>query len=355
MTSQALGYNRTVTDGFATPDGTVRLAARFPAFRDCGFYRKVDLLEVSSLGLGTYLGNADDQTDTAYRDAAIAAVRGGMNFLDTAINYRHQRSERSIGAALSDLFRSGQARRDEVVVATKAGFLTPGAVPAFLKDGDVVGNMHSMQAEFLADQIERSRANLGLGTIDIFYLHNPETQLSFISREEFDNRIRLAFLKLEQMVAEGKIRYYGTATWDGYRKPAGARDALNLARLLEIAAEAGGRSHHFRFIQLPFNLAMPEAFTNGVLELAAKSGITVVASATLLQARLSRDLPQALAEKLPGLSTDAQRAIQFTRSTPGIAAALVGMSRAAHVAENLAVAGVAPLATETYHDLYQRA
>lgn len=344
-----------MTDGFATPDGTARLAARFPAFRECAFYRKADLLQISSLGLGTYLGSADDRTDTSYRDAAIAAVRGGINFLDTAINYRHQRSERSIGAALSELFRSGQARRDEVVVATKAGFLTPGAVPAFLNDGDVVGNMHSMQSDFLADQIERSRTNLGLGTIDIFYLHNPETQLGFISREEFDNRIRLAFLKLEQMVAEGKIRYYGTATWDGFRKPAGARDALNLARLLEIAAEAGGSSHRFRFIQLPFNLAMPEAFTNGVLELAARSGITVVASATLLQARLSRDLPQALAEKLPGLSTDAQRAIQVTRSTPGIAAALVGMSYAAHVAENLAVAGVPPLEAEAYHDLYQRA
>lgn len=344
-----------MTDGFATPDGTARLATRFPTFRDCGFYRKIGLLEVSSLGLGTYLGNADDRTDTSYRDAAIAAVRGGINFLDTAINYRHQRSERSIGAALSELFRSGQARRDEVVVATKAGFLTPGAVPAFLKEGDVVGNMHSIEADFLADQIERSQANLGLETIDVFYLHNPETQLNFVSQGEFDSRIRLAFLKLEQIVAEGRIRQYGTATWDGYRRPAGARDALDLARLLEIAAEAGGRSHHFRFIQLPFNLAMPEAFTNGVLELAAQSGITVVASATLLQARLSRDLPEALSEKLPGLATDAQRAIQFTRSTPGITAALVGMSSAAHVAENLAVAGVPPLATEACQDLYQRA
>ena len=344
-----------MTEGFATPEGTARLAARFPTFRECGFYRKIDLLEVSSLGLGTYLGDADDRTDASYREAAITAVRGGINFLDAAINYRHQRSERSIGAALAELFRPGKASRDEVVVATKAGFLTPGAVPAFLKDGDVVGNMHSMNPDFLADQIERSRANLELGTIDIFYLHNPETQLGFISRQEFDNRIRLAFLKLEQMVADGKIRYYGTATWDGYRKPAGARDALDLARLLEIAAEAGGNSHRFRFIQLPFNLAMPEAFTNGVLELAEESGITVVASATLLQARLSRDLPQALAEKLPGLSTDAQRAIQFTRSTPGIVTALVGMSNAAHVAENLAVAAVSPLATEAYRDLYQRA
>jgi aryl-alcohol dehydrogenase-like predicted oxidoreductase len=353
--SQALGYNRTVTDGFATPEGTARLTARFPAYRDCGFYRKVEWLEISSLGVGTYLGDADDRTDTFYRAAAIATVHSGINFLDTAINYRHQRSERSIGAALSELFRSGQASRDEVVVATKAGFLTPGAVPAFLKDGDVVGNMHSIDADFLADQLDRSRANLGLGTIDIFYLHNPETQLGFISREEFDQRIRLAFLKLEQMVADGKIRYYGTATWGGYRIHAGARDALNLARFLELAAEAGGRAHHFRFIQLPFNLAMPEAFTNGVLELAVKSGITVVASAALLQGRLSRDLPQALAEKLPGLTTDAQRAIQFTRSTPGIAAALVGMSNTAHIAENLAVAGVPPLAPEAYHDLYARA
>jgi aryl-alcohol dehydrogenase-like predicted oxidoreductase len=344
-----------VTDGFATPEGTARLAARFPASRDFGFYRNVERLEISSLGVGTYLGNADDRTDMAYRDAAIAAVHGGINFLDTAINYRHQRSERSIGAALSELFRSGQARRDEVVVATKAGFLTPGAIPTFLKDGDVVGNMHSMNPDFLADQIDRSRTNLGLGTIDIFYLHNPETQLGFVSREEFDHRIRLAFLKLEQMVADGMIRYYGTATWEGYRKPAGARDALNLTRFLELAAEAGGGAHHFRFIQLPFNLAMPEAFSNGTLELAVKSGITVVASATLLQGRLSRDLPQALAEKLPGLTTDAQRAIQFTRSTPGITAALVGMSNAAHVAENLAAAAVPSLGTEAYHDLYQRA
>ena len=342
-------------DGFATAEGTARLAARFPAYRDCGFYRKVELLELSSLGVGTYLGDTDDQTDAAYREAAIAAVHSGINFLDTAINYRRQRSERSIGAALAELLRSAWARRDEVVVATKAGFLTPGAVPSFLKDGDVVGNMHSMQVDFLADQIDRSRANLGLGTIDVFYLHNPETQLGFISREEFDNRIRLAFLKLEQMAADGKIRYFGTATWDGYRKPAGARDALNLARLLELAAEAGGGGHHFRFIQLPFNLAMPEAFTNGTLELAAKSGITVVASATLLQGRLSRDLPHSLAEKLLGLSTDAQRAIQFTRSTPGIATALVGMSNTAHVEENLAIAAVPPLATEAYHDLYQRA
>jgi aryl-alcohol dehydrogenase-like predicted oxidoreductase len=343
-----------VTSGFSTPDGTARLSARFDVARDRGFYRQFDGLQVSSLGLGTYLGNADDKTDALYSDAVVAAVDGGINFLDTAINYRHQRSERAIGRALTQLFSRANARRDELIVATKAGFLTPDAVPDFLQPGDVAGNMHCMQPDFLADQIERSRANLGLETIDIFYLHNPETQLGFIDLSTFEGRMRLAFAKLEQMVKERKIRYYGTATWDGYRKPA-EQPPLDLSRLVTIAAEAGGAEHHFRFIQLPFNLAMPEAFTNGVLELAAESGVAVVASATLLQAKLARDLPEPLVEKLPGLTTDAQCAIQFTRSTPGITAALVGMSHAAHVADNLAIATVAPLTQDAYHDLYRRA
>jgi aryl-alcohol dehydrogenase-like predicted oxidoreductase len=344
-----------VIAGFATPQGATRFAGRFQTARDRGFYRAFDGIEISTLGLGTYLGDPDDQTDIAYRDATIAAVHGGINCLDTAINYRNQRSERSIGAALEHLFNSGGVEREEVVIATKAGFLTPGAVPKSLKPEDVASGMHSMQPDFLADQIDRSRSNLGLETIDIFYLHNPETQLGVLSRDVFDERIRLAFGRLEQLVTEGKIRYYGTATWDGYRRPAGAHDALDLARLLEIAKETSGPSHHFRFIQLPLNLAMPEAFTNGVLELAAKSGIAAVASATLSQARLARNLPESLAEKFPGLASDAQRAIQFTRSTPGILTALVGMSKPAHVLENLGVAQVPPLPQDEYRDLYQRA
>ena len=158
--------------GFATPEGTARFADRFPAFQD--FFRGAQGLTVSSLGMGTYLGNPDEATDRAYTDAARAAFASGINFFDTAINYRHQRSERALGDALRD------APRDEFVICTKAGFLTPGAVPDFLTAADVAGGMHSMAPDFLADQIDRSRANLGLDTIDVFYLHNPETQLNYV-------------------------------------------------------------------------------------------------------------------------------------------------------------------------------
>jgi aryl-alcohol dehydrogenase-like predicted oxidoreductase len=49
-----------------------------------------------------------------------------------------------------------------------------------------------------------------------------------------------------------------------------------------------------------------------------------------------------MAEAFPGLSTSAQRALQFARSTPGVTTALVGMGRREHVAENLDVARVEP-------------
>ncbi len=330
----------------ATAEASARYAAGHPEFRERGFYRTVQGVEVSSLGIGTYLGGVDDATDRAYTEALIAAGQGGINFFDCAINYRHQRSERSIGAALKQL------DREQIVVCTKAGFLTPGAVPDSLTAADVVGNMHSMAPDFLEDQIGRSRANLGVDTIDVFYLHNPETQLSFRTREHFESVIRRAFARLEDLVRRGAIRWYGAATWDGFRKAG----QLDLSRLAAIAAEEGGPDHHFRFIQLPFNLGMVEAFVghpDNLLEAAAALDITVVASATLMQTRVMANMPDAVQELLPGLTTDAQRGIQFTRSTPGIAVALVGMSRREHVLDNLGVARVAPASRAEYLRLFE--
>ena len=73
----------------------------------------------------------------------------------------------------------------------------------------------------------------------------------------------------------------------------------------------------------------------------------MVASASLLQARLAQ-----VKERLPGLDTDGQRAIQFARSTPGITVALVGMSQTTHVNENLAVSVVRPLVSDEYLRFY---
>jgi aryl-alcohol dehydrogenase-like predicted oxidoreductase len=346
--------------GRATPEATARFSAKHGANKHAGFYRDTPLGSMSSLGIGTYLGETTSQADAAYTDAITAAVRGGINLIDTSLNYRSQRSERAIAQAIFRLVESPkEVDRDELAVCTKAGYLVRGAVPEQMGPDDVVGSMHSMAAVFLADQMERSRVNLGLETIDVFYLHNPETQFGFISQGEFYDRLKRAFEFLELTVAHQKIQFYGAATWEGFRKP----HALSLVKMEAIAREIAGAGHHFRFVQLPFNLAMPEAFTsrheelNGsamtVLEVAAALGITVVASATILQSKLSRDLPDGLAASMPGVRTDAQRAIQFARSTPGITTALVGMGRTEHVQENLGIGLVAPLSPDAYSHLFR--
>ena len=64
-----------------------------------GHFREVHGLWLSSIGLGTYLGRNDQTTDDLYRRAAVRSVETGCNVLDTAINYRCQRSERSLADA----------------------------------------------------------------------------------------------------------------------------------------------------------------------------------------------------------------------------------------------------------------
>src|SRR5712691_4118283 len=250
---------------FATPDGTKKYAARFALRAVKGHFREQHGLLLSSLGAGTYLGEADARTDQAYTEAIVAAVEAGANVIDSAINYRFQRSERSAGVALEELARRGFTR-EELVICTKGGFLTPdGDMPAdaseyfnreyvateILREGDVAAGCHSMAPRFIADQLERSRRNLGVETIDVYYLHNPETQLGEVPREMFNSRVRAAFEFLESAVAAAKIHFYGMATWNAFRQPENSPDYLSLATMESLARDVAGGSHHFRFVQLP--------------------------------------------------------------------------------------------------------
>jgi aryl-alcohol dehydrogenase-like predicted oxidoreductase len=362
---------------FATSDSTKKYAARFASRAAAGHFREQQGLLLSSIGVGTYLGDPDARTDQSYTDAVVAAVEAGANVIDSAINYRFQRSERSVRAALEELARRSFAR-EELLICTKGGFLTPDSdmpedaseyfnreyvLTEILREGDVAAGCHSMAPRFIADQLERSRRNLGVETIDVYYLHNPETQLGEVPREMFNSRVRAAFEFLESAVAAAKIHYYGMATWNAFRQSENEQDFLSLATMESLARDVAGGSHHFRFVQLPCNLGMTEALTrpnqslDGVrvpmVEVANKLGITLVASASMLQGKLSRGLPPFVSDAL-GLQDDAQRALQFVRSTPGITTALVGMSRVEHVHANLSLAGVAPASKNEFAKLFER-
>jgi len=361
----------------ATKEGTTKYAAKFQGVAGEGHFRSAQGLVLSSLGIGTYLGAPNDTTDSSYTAAIVAAVRAGINVIDSAINYRLQRSERNVGATFKVLANKGFSR-DEVVVCTKGGYLTPdGAMPAdpnryffeeYIQKGiftakDIVAGSHCMTPRYLENQLSRSMKNLGVDCIDVYYLHNPETQLAEVGKVEFAKRIRSAFSFLEKAAADGRIQYYGMATWNGFRQESAAAEAMQLGELEDIAREVAGERHRFRFVQLPFNLGMTEALTLGnqhlksgertVMEAASELGISLVASASLLQGQVAQNLPGFVAEAL-GLSNDRERALQFARSAPGITTALVGMSRTSHVEENSNVVTVAPAGMEQFGKLFQR-
>lgn len=365
--------------GAASAEATASYGGRHTRLA-AGHFRIGQSLTFSSIGLGSYLGNEDDSTDRSYSEAVLRALEMGCNHYDTAINYRGQRSERAFATAFTEAFSSGKATRQEIVVATKGGYLNVDSrlkvnprkyfQETFIESGvckpeEIVAGCHCIAPNYLRHQLQQSLQNLGLETVDIYYLHNPETQLSEVRPAEFMVRMRRAFETLEEAVVQGKIQYYGTATWNGYRVDPSAREYLSVSELASLAESVAGSSHHFRFIQLPYNLAMPEAFVLenqmnadqrvSLTEAAAERGITVISSASILQTRLARGLPEDIREKIAGLKTDAQRAIQFIRSTPGITSALVGMSRVMHVEENLETAQTPPMTIEEFLRLFSEA
>ena len=365
--------------GRATATGTARYAQRFleggparngfnPVSRAVeGHFRPALGLTLSSIGCGTYLGEVSDTADERYRVALEEAIRRGCNVLDTAVNYRAQHSEVAVGRAVADLVTAGEFAREELVIASKGGFIAYGPARAsdrmqyvydnFIATGvadpqDLAGGIHCMVPEYLSQQISWSLRNTGLHSLDIYYLHNPETQLAFVDRATFRKRLQLAFDRLEQEVVAGRIGCYGAATWEGLRRPPMSAGYISLEIMVRLAEEVGGSDHHLRAVQFPLNANLTECaiFRNQpvgsrlltALEAANALGLSVITSASTMQGQILGRVPAMLAETFPGLQGNVVRALQFTRSMPGVTTALVGMGRPEHVRENLALASTPP-------------
>jgi aryl-alcohol dehydrogenase-like predicted oxidoreductase len=362
------GTPATGTNQAATASGTGRFRQRFADRLADDYFRPLaGELVASSIGIGTYLGECDESDDARYASALRSALTLGINVIDTSINYRCQRSERTVGEVLRTAIASGTVARDEVILCTKGGYIPLDASapasrddylaylrrtfvePGIVTEEDVAGGGHSLSPSFLTHQIHASQTNLGVRTLDVYYLHNPEQQLDYVQPARFRTLIRRAFTLLEERVASNDIGCYGCATWNGLRTPPDARGHLDLSELATIARDVAGDDHHFRAVQLPINLAMSEAVRAPtqrlggrrvvpLLQAAEELGISVIASAALMQSRLVDGLPAAVRESFPSLTTDAQRAIAFVRSLPGVTSALVGMRQPQHVEENVGAA-----------------
>ncbi len=359
------------TDRLATTEGTQRFAARHLV--SPGQYRTALDLNWSSVGIGTYIGNADDITDDLVCEAIKAAVRGGINVIDTAANYRRGRGELAAGRAISALLEAGAVRRDELIICTKAGYLpTPGNVfreMYFGKGGigetDLVGENHCIHPAYIEDRISQSLAALKLDCIDVFYLHNPEAQLAHVPQEVFDARLAAAFEALEDQARAGRIGCYGLATWRAFRASPGQTGYISIAAAKDIAKKVvGNNPDHFHCVQMPLSITMPEAVNRATQWIGDASvsavaaarllGMAAVGSGSIAQAKvpkMNESLVTWLGEDLPD---DFQRALQFSRSASGLTTALVGMKQAAHVAVNLEILRRGPLSRAAFELMFRK-
>ena len=320
------------------------------------------------------MGAPDDETDKLVEEAIISSVSSGsLNHIDTAINYRYQKAERSVGRALQRLFKEGIGR-EELIVSSKIGYIPEDAdkgVPGssiindlksknLITDKDVTGKVHCMHPAYLEQQLNQSLQNLQLETLDILYLHNAaEAQLPLVGGEEFENRLAKAFEFFEKSVQDGKVASYGMASWLCFRSPVSEKDLhVSLERVLEIAKKvAGDKKHHFSTVQLPINLMMPEAFIskwqelNGkeeiFLNVAKELGIDLITSSPLLQGKIV-DLK--ISRRFVSVDLQGCKHLQIIRSIPSsaIKCTLVGMKNTRHVAQNLQLAKVDTLTPEEF-------
>jgi aryl-alcohol dehydrogenase-like predicted oxidoreductase len=374
--------------GHATRAGTEDYAKTFGAALGDGHYSDfLNLhLRLSSLGLGTFPGAATDAVDAQYAAIVYHALTRGINVVDTASHYRYGRSERAVGEGLLRALAEG-VRREQFFVISKGGFLTlPEGPPADLDcwfDTRIAANglgrredlagMHLVSPEYIAWQIERSRDLLGIETLDAYLVDQPEVHIPVIGKERLNRKLLVVFEALERAVAENRIRCYGISTFNGFRVETDDPLFESLTSLLGLAEKAAQAvqgdpraTHGFRLIELPFNQAMPEGFTRfnqatgqgnvaSTVQAARQLRIFAIASHTLMKGRLAQSCVEGVTAALPGLANDAQRAMQFNRSTPGVGVSLVGISTPAHFEDLMEVARIPAMSKDAYLGVYRRA
>jgi len=365
---------------FATKEGTFNYLKQFPKYSK-DFYRFDGELFISSIGLGTFRKEPyrEENYVVNYKDSIKMAILNGINIIDTAINYRYQISEREIAEALNELFTEKRASREQIVITSKAGFL-PLDFPfpenpyewiesnvintGLAKKDDIIVDQHCMTPDYLRWSLEKSLENLGLETIDIFFLHNPETQLGYIDYSSLKEKIKKAFELFEVLVKEGKIKYYGVASWNGFLYEENHTEYLSLKDMVDIAIEVGGKDNHFKYIQAPYNIAKPEAYTFSnqigpdkryytLMQAIHGYGLKMLGSSSLLQMNIFKAKFNTKVSELLGTGefNDVLSALQFARMG-SVVSSLFGAVDPKHVEDNLLLSYVPNTSTENMKKIF---
>lgn len=368
--------NTNLIAGYANKDATKSFMKQAIKNGIPGSHFKIfDGLYLSSIGMGTYLGELTTVDDEKIENAVYESIKSyAINVIDTALNYRSMKSEKNIGQAIRKLTEEEKISRDEFFVSTKNGYITnDGDYPGIdvmeymqrmfidneiIQQSEISSGYHVMNPNYIARCIDKSLSNLKLETIDLVYLHNAyESWNRDVSQSRFMEMLSQVFEVYEKYRDNNKIKYYGLATWSCFRVKPDKKDYLLLDDICKLAQKIGGPNNGFRFIQLPFNLVYNEALflknqsvenekNLNILNAAEKLNIGIFTSVPLLQGKLfNTKIPEYINSK-----SQLVKLIQIIRSAPSIIAPLIGQKQAEHVRENIQIANIPPLSKEQFLD-----
>jgi aryl-alcohol dehydrogenase-like predicted oxidoreductase len=375
-----LSYTYEVLNGYGTSSGTKKyLESAIKKGKPSNHFRLFDGLYLSSIGMGTYLGQPNTEDDKAMENAIYESIRSGaVNVIDTAINYRNMKSEKSIGRALSRLIKENIISRNEVFICTKNGYITnDGDYPGidvmeymqnmFISTGlidskDISSGYNVLNPNYIARCIDKSLMNMHLSTVDLVYIHNAfESWYNDVSKELFLEMLSKVFEVYEKYRSHNKIRYYGMATWTCFRVEKNNKEYLSLEEVVSLSQKVGGIHHGFKFIQLPYNLAYSEALLLKNQSVGSEKNLTILEAADRLNIKVFTSIPlfqsRLLRAKIPnymGLTDQVAKLIQIIRSSPSVIAPLIGYKKPEHVEQNLKIANIQPLNDKEFKEAVEK-
>lgn len=362
---------------------SAKYASKFSQYKD--FYVEFAGLTFSKLSLGTYAPEPywEDNYLYSFKESVQAAIQNGINVIDCASNYRYGQSEKEIKEALQELFTTNQVSREELILTNKGGFIQlqypfPNNPYQWIEENilqkalatpeEIELDEHCMTPKFLEFSLNRSLENMGVEYFDIYFLHNLEFEKIGKTDEEFYQKIKDVFRVFESFVASKKIKYYGVATWNGLLNDPSNAEFISLQKLLALAQEVGGDNHHFKFLQVPYNLAKTSALTLAnqmgedgtyytLVNLAKKNGLGIMGSSSLLRMNLFKKQfkPEIsyLLDPQMQLTTNIQLALQFVRSSRGFITNIFGSKEPLHVKHNLEVANIPALSLAKFDLMFR--
>ncbi len=334
--------------GFATLHGTREFSKKFDMP-----YRKSRMFYTSPIALGTHLGDMNEIDSNLYRKGLEYGMRHGLNFIDTAINYRGMKSERDVGYVLKNLITNGIIKREEIVISTKAGII-PGDIEAnlvpidylqkVLLQGDVIKesdinivdtHRHVLVPSYYQFAIGESKKHLNLETIDIYYIHNPEISMTVLGADLFYQKLEELFNFMEEQVQAGNIKYYGFATWYGFLRTPKEQGYISIEEVINTAKKVAGENHHFQFIQFPLNRQMTEGVNNNNQKV-NNHWVSLVNAAKELGILATTSAPFNLGKEIIEEGSPRKILLDVIR-TKGILSTMVGMKNIHHIKENIEV------------------